>query len=257
MSLREYLNTILSCPSLETLWEVHIRKMAEFGFDRLLYGFTRYRTPTSLGDPDDFVMLAKFSRDYTSGFLDGGLYRNAPMVQWALDNEGACSWTVLRERIKKDAVTPEEEEVLAFNQQFGVTAGYTISFKSASLRSKGAIALVAREGLEQSQIDAVWEEHGTDIQIMNEVAHLKILSLPHQPPARVLTRRQREVLEWVGDGKTIQDTAMLMGLTPATVEKHLRLARQALAVETTAQAVLKAAFANQMFVVDASRRSAG
>ncbi|MFO7771946.1 MAG: LuxR family transcriptional regulator, partial [Roseovarius gahaiensis] len=34
-----------------------------------------------------------------------------------------------------------------------------------------------------------------------------------------------------------------------TVEKHLRLARQALGVETTAQAVLKAALQNQMFVV--------
>ena len=41
----------------------------------------------------------------------------------------------------------------------------------------------------------------------------------------------------------------LMGLTPATVEKHLRLARQALSVETTAQAVLKAAYQNQIFVL--------
>ena len=42
---------------------------------------------------------------------------------------------------------------------------------------------------------------------------------------------------------------MLMGLTPATVEKPLRLAREALAVETTAHAVMKAAFANQFFVL--------
>jgi len=39
-------------------------------------------------------------------------------------------------------------------------------------------------------------------------------------------------------------------LTPATIEKHLRLARETLDVETTAQAVLKAAFYNQMFVLD-------
>ena len=40
-----------------------------------------------------------------------------------------------------------------------------------------------------------------------------------------------------------------MGLTPATVEKHLRLARETMGVETTAQAVLKAAFQNQMFTI--------
>jgi DNA-binding CsgD family transcriptional regulator len=41
-----------------------------------------------------------------------------------------------------------------------------------------------------------------------------------------------------------------MGLTPATVEKHLRLARASLSVETSAQAVLKAALQNQMYVLE-------
>jgi LuxR family transcriptional regulator len=137
------------------------------------------------------------------------------------------------------------------NKKMGVTVGYTLSVKSVSARSTGAIALTARKGLTQDEIDAVWAEHGRDIHLMNNVAHLKILTLPYAGPNRGLTKRQREALEWVGDGKTMQDIAVLMGLTSATVEKHLRLAREALAVETTAQAVLKAAFANQMFILEA------
>jgi LuxR family transcriptional regulator len=86
---------------------------------------------------------------------------------------------------------------------------------------------------------------------MNNIAHLKILTLPYTPPNRSLTKRQREALQWVGDGKTTQDIALLMGLTAATVEKHLRLARESLSVETTAQAVLKAALHNQMYVMEA------
>jgi LuxR family transcriptional regulator len=39
---------------------------------------------------------------------------------------------------------------------------------------------------------------------MNNIAHLKILTLPYNTPARSLTKRQREALEWVGDGKTIK-----------------------------------------------------
>ena len=83
---------------------------------------------------------------------------------------------------------------------------------------------------------------------MSNVFHLKLLTLPHA--SRQLTSRQREVLQWVGDGKTMQDIAILIELTPATVEKHLRLAREALDVETTAQAVLKAAFYNEMFIIE-------
>jgi LuxR family transcriptional regulator len=103
--------------------------------------------------------------------------------------------------------------------------------------------------MSQDEVDAVWAEHGSDIVLMNNIAHLKIMTLPLG--GRSLTDRQREALEWVGDGKTTQDIALLMGLTAATVEKHLRLARVALSVETTAQAVLKASFQNQMFIVDA------
>ena len=248
--MKSYLHFLANCQSIETLWEKHTRKMAEYGFDRLLYGFTRYRSGSSLGDPEDFVILTNHPKSYTDVFLGEGHYMHAPMVKWALENEGAASWNMIGQMLQAQALTPAEERVVAFNQKMGVTAGYTISYKAVSARSKGAIALTARDGMSQDEIDAIWAEHGRDIHLMNNVAHLKILTLPYENPGRSLTKRQREALEWVGDGKTMQDIAILMGLTSATVEKHLRLARESLAVETTAQAVLKAAFANQMFILE-------
>ncbi len=248
--VQSYLMFLSNCQSLEELWEEHTAKMAEYGFDRLIYGFTRYRTATSLGDPEDFVILTNHSKEYTDVFMGEGKYFNAPMVRWALENEGVGSWKMLRDMLSTGTMSTSEQRMFEFNQKMGVTAGYTISFKSISARSKGAIALTARVGLSQSDIDGVWAEHGRDLHLMNNIAHLKILTLPYAAPNRALTKRQREALEWVGDGKTTQDIALLMGLTSATVEKHLRLARESLAVETTAQAVLKAAFHNQMFILD-------
>ena len=247
---REYLELLTNAQTIEELWTIHCEKMAEFGFDRLLYGFTRYRTTTSLGDPEDFVILTNHSNAYTDVFMGQGLYFHAPMVRWALEHEGDCSWRVLVEMMASGTLTESEKKVIEFNRSMGVTAGYSISFKSISPRTKGAIALTARAGMTQDEADAIWAEHGRDIVIFNNVAHLKILTLPYSGPSRELTKRQREALQWVGDGKTTQDIALLMGLTAATVEKHLRLARETLNVETTAQAVLKAAFLNQMFVLD-------
>lgn len=249
--LRSYLHYISNTKSLEELWSAHASKMAEYGFDRLIYGFTRFRTNTSLGDPEDFVILTNHSHAYTDVFLGEGLYFHAPMVRWALDHEGVGSWKMLADMIDTQTMSVAEKKVFTFNQSMGVTAGYTISFKAVSARSKGAIALTAQPGMSQADADRIWAEHGRDIHLMNNIAHLKILTLPYTPPNRSLTNRQREALEWVGDGKTTQDIALLMGLTSATVEKHLRLARESLSVETTAQAVLKAAFHNQMFVLEA------
>lgn len=244
------LKQLLNSPSIESLWDLHTRQMAEYGFDRLIYGYTRYRTATSLGDPDDFVLLTNHKPAYTDVFIGQGLFHHAPMVRWSLENEGACSWSVMHEMIASGTLSDAERKVVAFNQSQGVVAGYSVSFRSLSPRSKGAIALTARKGLTQRDVDAIWAEHGDDIVVLNNITHLRILSLPYTTPGRSLTRRQREVLGWVGDGKTVQDIAILMDLTPATIEKHLRLARQALSVETTAQAVLKAAFQNQIFVLD-------
>jgi LuxR family transcriptional regulator len=249
-SALDYLTAVTKATSLEELWKMHVEKMLSYGFDRVLYGYTNFRVDHNLGDPEDFVVLTNHDSEYIEEFFDKRMFLHAPMVQWALNNDGACSWAHIGERLNAGSLDKDEQSVLQFNQAMGVTAGYTISFKSISHRSKGAIGLIGPNGSTQAEIDEIWAEHGDELILLNNVVHLKILNLPYRNPNRALTKRQREVLEWVSDGKTIQDIALLMGRTTATVEKHLRLAREAMAVETTAQAVLKAAFQNQIFTTD-------
>ncbi len=250
MSVVDFLNCVAKYRSLEQLWDGYQEKMAEYGFTRLIYGYTRYKTEKSLGDPDDFLILSNHGKDYMDGFLRKGLYFHAPMVRWALENEGACSWNYVHAQLAQEALSPEAMEVVDFNRQLEMTAGYTISFFSFSPRFKGAVSLAAEAGVTQEQVDAIWDEVGDDIELINNIVHLKILTLPYVPPHRSLTNRQREALQWVGDGKTTQDIATIMGLTTATIEKHLRLAREALAVDTSAQAVLKAALHNQIYQIE-------
>ncbi|NDV00897.1 LuxR family transcriptional regulator [Pseudoroseicyclus tamaricis] len=246
--LLSHLEAITNAPRVEDLWALHTDEMARRGFTRVLYGYTRYRSTNSLGDPQDWVMLTNHAPEYINRFLEDGLFHNAPMTRWALENDGACSWSWLQEMYRTDGLTPAETKVVEFNRKMGVTAGYTLSFRSVSQRTKGAIALTGAPGMSQAEVDRIWEEQGPAIMVANNVFHLKLLTLPWSGN-RSLTKRQIEVLQWVGDGKTTQDIALILGLTAATVEKHLRLAREALDVETTAQAVLKAAFYNQMFVL--------
>ncbi|MEZ5888361.1 MAG: LuxR family transcriptional regulator [Paracoccaceae bacterium] len=244
----QYLDQVLRATTIEEIWALHCEKMASYGFDRLLYAFTRFKTPNSIGNIDDSLILTNHSADYVKEFVHGGLYRSAPMVKWVADHVGAQSWSLMHERIRNANLGAEERRVLDLNRRFEVLAGYSIGFREVSVRAKGGIGLCARRGLTQSDVERIWAEHGREITVLNNVCHLRISALPYVS-RKTLTARQREALEWVGDGKTTQDIAMIMGLTPATVEKHLRLAREVLEVETTAQAVLMASFRNQIFVV--------
>jgi DNA-binding CsgD family transcriptional regulator len=54
-----------------------------------------------------------------------------------------------------------------------------------------------------------------------------------------LTRREREVLEWVGRGKTNAEIAEILWLSPGTVRKHLENAYGKLGVRTRTAAVAR------------------
>ncbi|MCB2129256.1 MAG: autoinducer binding domain-containing protein [Rhodobacteraceae bacterium] len=249
--LLDHLEQILEPTTIEEVWALHIQKMAEYGFDRLFYGFTRFRTSHSYGNTDDLLILSNHHQSYLDEYVQKGLYYHAPMVSWAANNVGACSWQLIREMVDSGAMTDTERRIVELNNRYEISSGYAISFRDLSVRSKGAIGLCARVGLDQDAVDQIWSVHGREILLINNITHLRITSLPFATPRRSLTARQREALEWVGEGKTMQDIATIMGLTPATIEKHLRLAREALEVETTAQAVLKASFQNQIFIAPA------
>jgi len=54
-----------------------------------------------------------------------------------------------------------------------------------------------------------------------------------------LSRREADVLRWVAAGKTDHETALLLGLSPRTVHKHLQHAYAKLGVENRTAAVMR------------------
>ena len=53
----------------------------------------------------------------------------------------------------------------------------------------------------------------------------------------LLTRRQREIMEWIAQGKTSAEAAIILDISPRTVEKHLEAIFQRLGVENRISAV--------------------
>ncbi len=249
----EYIATILQSSSIEHVWQLHVDKMRDYGFDRVIYGATRFRTHGEFGDLSDALILTNHDKDYIDLFFGKALYINAPMAIWGAQNTGVCSWQWAIDRRANGESSESEDRILDLNASMGVVAGYTISFDSISERSKSAIGLCAKRGLSQPEVDDIWHAHGSEITLLNNLANQKISSLPIERRGKPLTERQREVLQWVADGKTLQDIAVIMDLNQATIEKHLRLARDNLNVGTTAQAVLKAAVQNQFFIFEGLR----
>ena len=238
---------IAEAGSAEAAFGLAMGRFAHLGFPRANYGFTRFRSDRSMGDPDDALFLTTESEVFIRHYFRNGFYARTPVFRWAARNTGARTWAWVREAHEAGTLTPDEAATVRDNVAMGVVAGMSVSFPETSARSKGALGLIARKGLDHAAVDAIFAEHGQEIVALAHVLHLKLITFPFPTRKRAMTARQREALEWVADGKGTQDVAMLMGVSAAMVDKHLRLAREGLSVDTTAQAVAKATLLNLIF----------
>lgn len=244
---------IAMAQTIEDAWALGVSALTGFGFEYINYGFTRFQHTDSVGDPDDALFLTNQSPEHVRTYFQSGFFAKTPMFRWVRENVGAMSWRWAMTEREAGRLSESEIKAMEENRRLGVLAGYSIAFAPTSARSKGAMGLTARTGMTQDEVDAIWAAHGDEIMALCNTLHLKLTQLPYPVQRRPLTDRQREALEWVADGKTTQDIALLMEISTAMVEKHLRLAREALSVETTAQAVAKASFLNQIFVLGHGR----
>lgn len=245
---------IAEAPTTAELWERLQQGLAAHGFDRVIYGATRLTRDVGSVDAQDIVFLSNHPEDVTSGLLDFGFFMRTPMFRWLLENSGACSWSWAEAEAAAGRLTQDELRARDMARRAGMVAGYSISIPGGSPRDQAAFSLADTSGCDQAAVDARWQHCGQAVQALCQMMHLKMMSLPLPLRRRPLSPRQREALEWVAEGKTSQDVAAIMGVSAAMVEKHLRLAREALNVETTAHAVAKAVLSNHLFTAGTAQR---
>ncbi|NBO21024.1 MAG: LuxR family transcriptional regulator [Rhodobacteraceae bacterium] len=240
------ISTIAEATSVDTAWSLASGFISQFGFSRINYGIARFRDKSAVGDLDASLYLTTAEADYARAYFQGGFYSQTAAFRWTLNNVGSTTWAWIDAAYRSGNLPPQEAAAVRQNLERGISAGVTISFPVTAALTKGAMGLIADVGLDHPEVEAIWAHEGEKIRAVAHVMHLRILNLPGSTRARTLTQRQREVLEHVARGKTAQEVAIILQISVAMVEKHLRLARETLNVDNTAQAVTKAALLNMI-----------
>ncbi|MCB1397212.1 MAG: autoinducer binding domain-containing protein [Rhodobacter sp.] len=246
--LAGHLASVLTAANQETVWSLTTRFLRDLGFAHAFYGYSPDSRGARLGSPDEYQILSTLAPEVMTEMVECGHYRQSTTFHWALHNAGLALWSMTAEECgvgPEFVVDPTSQEFFLRNH---LLTGCTIGFPNERTRGNAVMALVGPPGSSQDSIDQLVHALHDVIFVVGTVAHRTLMTLPFNAPRGRLTQRQREVLEWVAEGKTSADIATIMGISPPTVEKHLRLARETLGVDTTAHALIKAAFLNQVFV---------
>lgn len=226
----------------DRLWTLFCERMRGYGLDRLLYGFTAL-AETGPEVPSNWILRSSHSEAYTRRFIADDLYLDTRYAIWARDHGGTLLWSRQTTLAPGDPVS--EARLRELNRMHEVRAGVMLSFPMLPNRTHATLVLVARPDLPQCRLDRLWLRKRDEIEAQIHVFHQRF-QLVYTDGFR-LTARQKEVLRRVAAGLTVHQIAEELGLSAATVDKHLRLAREALDATTTAQAIARALRFSQLY----------
>ncbi|KFI25012.1 hypothetical protein CG51_16995 [Haematobacter missouriensis] len=234
------INLLLDSANFEDLWEIYTRILVAEGFDAILFGQARPASGLPLRtSPMGTMLISNLDKSFCHAY-GGKNFFCSPIVKWVTSNSGVLLWSEIYRKRHRGELSPEEEKMLDLQRNYGIRGGITIALGETGSRRRAAIDLMTcRDTANQADVERIWGQRKDFLLLLTRIFYLKALTVPSIVTA-ILTKRQREVLEWAAAGKSVQDIAALLGISRATAEKHLRLAREMLGAETTAQAVAKA-----------------
>ena len=251
--LVRFMSSVLHAEDIETTWALLRDYLRGLGFGDVLYGYSPTFHAGNIGERDEVLLLSTLERPIVDALVDEGHFRESITFNWALRNVGIASWAMTARQAGMAPCFATSKKALDFFARHVFTAGCCIGFPSLRTRGKAVMALFGHRGSTQDEFVALVALQGDSLLVATSMAHMRLSDMPYLKPRQGLTLRQREVLEWVAEGKTMADIAAILRISPVTVDKHLRLARENLGVETTAHAVIKASFLNQIFVYEKPR----
>ncbi len=243
---RAAVDKLVAARSAADAWLCIREILSVYNFDHLLYGTNRLRSVGVFGKRSDSFFLSDLPERMMTSLWEEELYRSAPISIWAMQNEGAMSFRYGSDLFHQGDLPEDQHQTQKTLMEAGVTSGYIIGFNPPNTTVATALTLM-NFGQTQEQADDIWDKHGEIITSYASIFNLRMASLPIPIQKAGLTNRQREVLHWVAHGKTSAEIATILGLSSATIEKHLRQARETLGVATTTQAVLFAQINSHIF----------
>lgn len=230
----------MAAETLDTCWRHLTEEMRGYGFDRMIYAKKPNGSKGNFHNQSDTIILSTYGSEVDAYFVENRGYIFDVTTNLALKNAGAISWAVSAARFASGQMTDQESAVHLKTRALGLIAGYTFSTRNTAGTSVSGFGLCYQSGFDQDHVDAIWVANQETIVAHLQLFELCVRRLPHIPEDQQLSERQRDILKWVAEGKTISQIAEILKIAERTVEKHMKEARDRFAVGTTLEAVLSA-----------------
>lgn len=241
----DFLESILSARTDTDVQRHFLETLDHLGFSHGLYAA---RFMLSLPDSifrEDYYCFGNFPAPFMDAIESRQLLASSHWMTWSHQQTGSAPCQQID--------TGLTSECARLADRHGLNSGYVLSLGNQIPDVHGMVVVTPHAHASPIKSRRLWENAGGRIRMLSTLLHFRMATLRRNRRAQSLTSRQREVLEWSAAGKTVSETAVILGVSAATVEKHLRLARAAMSAGNTAQAILKAYVTDQLFTTSSDK----
>ncbi|AMN47861.1 hypothetical protein ACG33_12275 [Steroidobacter denitrificans] len=199
--------------------------------------------------PRDAIMMLDYPRAWVAIYSEQQLHRIDPVFVRAGRTALPFFWDSREFRI---GVRPRQRKMLAEARRFGIAHGYTIPIHSprSPLPLRASCSVIPdTSSIHRHSYFAVQLMAG---HLFECAARLRNLNRPAVETPQ-LSRRQRECLELVGQGKSDWEIAMILGISAHTVHTYITAAMRRFQVSTRQQALVCALAWHQISFGDVLR----
>ncbi|MEM8694959.1 MAG: LuxR family transcriptional regulator [Pseudomonadota bacterium] len=189
--------------------------------------------PPGVSDSDgQTVRTHGYPKEWTTRYVDDGLYMRDPIPRHARNHPTPFRWSDIGKMRKLE---PEEQAFLDEFERLGVGDGVAIPVFGPRGRN-GYVGLALGENN-----DDISDEELREFQIVAQIAHQRYCEILNSDDCEdlSLSKRETEVLEWVARGKSNSAIADILGISPNTVDTHLRRIYEKLGVSDRTTAAIR------------------
>lgn len=209
----------------------HITKEMEwFGFSCV----SDWSTPSAGTRPEDSIWLNNRPPDYIKHYLEKNYLLKDPVVQELRHNLHPFSWSDVRERRE---LSKRERTILDEGREFGARDGFivpivTLSGSSSVFAPCGLDPDLSQRARSAIEIIGIYSHHALQRALLKQ----RRQETAHTP----LTKREREIMQWVAAGKTDDEIGQILSISTATVHEHVESSKRKLDAFRRTYAVVQA-----------------
>jgi LuxR family transcriptional regulator/LuxR family quorum-sensing system transcriptional regulator CciR len=213
MTLDDLARGLAAAPTQVALWRLLQSFAAERGIRRVSY----HHYPGGPAAREGFTLRAEgFPEDWVCRYLDARLYRIDPIPALALQQGQPFLWSQTATLIDPD---PDAARYLVLLARARLGDGLAVPVYGPEGRN-GYVGLGFAGPAPHLSRRTLIELHSAAQ--MGHLEYCRRVAAPAFHANRILSPREREVLDWVARGKTNAAIAQIMGLSVHTVGTHLR-----------------------------------